>query len=90
MTPKERAAMQQALEALEAVSTAKERGFGIEYAKGYVDPVIAALREALEQPVKEVELTDDEIDMVLAIVGSDAPFHTKYRAVIAAHKEKNK
>ena len=64
MTPKERAAMQQALDALEAVSTAKERGFGIEYAKGYVDPVIAALREALaeqaeQEPVAVVDANDD-------------------------------
>ena len=37
-----------------------------------------------------VDLTDDEIDMVLALIGSDAPFHKKYHAVIAAFKEKNK
>ena len=79
MTPKEREAMQQALEALEAVSTAKERGFGIEYAKGYVDPVITALREALaEQPTHKfipVGIVNDQhcITWMEEIVDDQAP-----------------
>ena len=58
MTKLEQAA-RLALEALEAVSTAKERGFGIEYAKGYVDPVITALREALAEQAECPHGVDD-------------------------------
>ena len=84
MTPKERAAMQQALEALEELHYSS----GTVVAVRKYQSATAALREALDQPVKEVELTDDEI---AAAVGSplDEVYLADFRAVIAAYKEKN-
>ena len=51
MTPKERAAMQQALDALEAVSTAKKRGFGIGQHDRITDEQIAGAKAFYEAHV---------------------------------------
>ena len=92
MTPKERAAMQQALEALESYSKSdyikkqhpKRRANG--------EKAITALREALAQPQGEwVDLTDDDISDTYAIWWRQKHvFGSFTHAVIAKFKEKNK
>ena len=137
MTPKERAAMQQALEALEELHYSSGTVVAVKKYESATaamrealseqpvsqEPVICtecnqptmhegskcyaccqkdtreledALRAAAPQPVKEVELTDDEIEEVFDSVGSwketlfgNLPV-TFARAVIAADREKNK
>lgn len=87
MTTIENAACQ-ALEALEQHLTHHEHGCV------YLDPAVTALRQALEQPVREwVGLTEEEISAIAKKLfgfpydaGADRPFA---RAIEAKLKEKN-
>jgi len=93
MTPKEQAAMQQALEALESCQYVDDGGLGHqEYDETKTDAAITATREALAQPQGEwVDLTDDDISDTYAIWWRQKHvFGSFTHAVIAKFKEKNK
>ena len=92
MTPKERAAMQQALEALDVLLTEPMAKIAADKAEALLLRSAPALREALaEQPVRTKDLTDDEIFKTNKTELPDCQDLVDFaRAVIVADREKNK